>query len=46
MPVFIDNGDRIAVNIADESYVGREGEEANEDRDEDEEEDEDTDEKK
>ena len=46
VPVFIESGDRVAVNIGDESYVGREGEEVNEDRDEDEEEDEDEDEKK
>lgn len=37
VPVFIESGDRISVNIGDESYVGREGEEANEDVDEDEE---------
>ena len=45
VPVFIESNDRISVNIIDESYVGREGEEANEDKDEDEDEDEDEEDK-
>jgi elongation factor P len=45
VPVFIDNGDRVSVNISDESYVGREGEEVEEEQDEDEDEN-DEDEKK